>query len=276
MINYPAWKNGEFCQMKDLTISVLDLGFIHCDATYDVISVQGGVIQNLNRHIKRFIDSAHGWRIPLLYTEHDIKNTIETLVNNSPTDNLLVWIGLTRGIPNSGNPRDLLNCRPNIFIYTKPYYGFNSTNSATICLANTVYRTPNYSINQLHKNFAWNDLTKAQWEAIDRGYDSAILATYDGIITEGVGFNVAIITGEKIIAPKSNRLEGTVMNLVKDLCETNNRIFEFVDLFKGDMLHADAMFLTSTAGNVIPVTKFENKIFNSEKNETLAWLMKNI
>lgn len=276
MMNYPAWKNGEYCQMKDLTISVLDLGFIHCDATYDVISVKDGVIQNIDKHIKRFMDSAYGWRIPLSYTEYDIKNIIETLVNNSPINNLLIWIGLTRGIPDSGNPRDLSNCSPNLFMYAKPYYGFNGTNSATICLANTVYRTPDHSINQLHKNFAWNDLSKAQWEAIDRGYDSAILTTYDGIITEGVGFNVGIIIEEKVFAPKSNRLEGTVMNLVKDLCEKNNRIFEFVDLFKDNILHSDAMFLTSTAGNVIPVTKFENKIFDAEKNKTLSWLMKNI
>jgi hypothetical protein len=51
-------------------------------------------------------------------------------------------------------------------------------------------------------------------------------------------------------------------------------MFEYKDFYKGDILHADAMFLTSTAGNVIVVTKFENKIF--EKNETLTWLMDNI
>lgn len=274
MNNYPAWINGKYCQLKDLNISVLDLGFIHSDATYDVISVRGKTIQNFNMHIKRLIDSAHGWRLPLLYTEHEIKNVIESLVSTSPSDDLLIWIGLTRGIPNTGNPRDLVNCTPNLFIYTKPYFGFNSTNSATICLANSVYRTPNDSINQLHKNFAWNDLSVAQWEAIDRGYDSAILSTHQGIITEGVGFNVGIITENKIIAPKSNRLEGTVMNLVKDLCIDNNKMFEYKDFYKGDILHADAMFLTSTAGNVIPVTKFENKVF--EKNKTLEWLMDNI
>jgi hypothetical protein len=45
------------------------------------------------------------------------------------------------------------------------------------------------------------------------------------------------------------------MNLVKDLCIDNNKMFEYKDFYKGDILHADAMFLTSTAGNVIVVTK---------------------
>jgi hypothetical protein len=36
----------------------------------------------------------------------------------------------------------------------------------------------------------------------------------------------------------------------------------------------DAMFLTSTAGNVIPVTKFEDITF--KENELLTWLRTNI
>ena len=35
---YPAWLNGNYCNIEDLKISVLDLGLIHCDATYEVIN----------------------------------------------------------------------------------------------------------------------------------------------------------------------------------------------------------------------------------------------
>lgn len=270
MINYPAWKNGTYCQVKDLTISVLDLGFIHCDATYDVISVVNGNTQNLEAHMNRFKKSAEGWRLPLLYTTAELILVINELIKNSETKNLLVWIGLTRGIPKSGSPRDLANCTPNIFAYTKPYFGFNSSNTATVCLANTVLRTPDISINQVHKNFAWNDLTKAQWEAIDRGYDTAILKNHSGFITEGPGFNVGIIVGENILSPKSNRLQGTVM----DLIQKSSTKFNYTDIAFSDIMTADAMFLTSTAGNVIRVTNFEDKEF--KENKILSWLMSNI
>jgi branched-chain amino acid aminotransferase len=157
-----------------------------------------------------------------------------------------------------------------MFAYTKPYFGFNSSNTATVCLAHTVLRTPDSSINQIHKNFAWNDLTKAQWEAIDRGYDTAILENHEGFITEGPGFNVGIIVGECIIAPKTNRLQGTVMDLVQKA----NTKFSYTDISFSDIMNADAMFLTSTAGNVIQVTKFEDKEF--KENRILSWLMSNI
>ena len=46
MLNYPAWKNGKYCKVGDLNVSVLDLGLIHCDATYDVIAVKNNQIQS--------------------------------------------------------------------------------------------------------------------------------------------------------------------------------------------------------------------------------------
>lgn len=271
MLDYPAWKNGKYCKVKDLTVSVLDLGLIHCDATYDVLAVKNGEIENFNAHLSRFIRSSQGWRIPVEYSDNDIEIVIQTLVAMAPTDNLLVWIGVTRGIPTSGNPRDLVNCKPNLFIYTKPYYGFNSENAATVCLAK---QRRNTSIDQTMKNFAWNDLNLAQWEAIDRGYDTAVLLDHGGLITEGPGFNVGFIRGGKVYAPATNCLKGTVMELVKSLCDRNGIWFEYGNILPWFAETSDAMFLTSTAGNIIKVKCFEGKYFND--NEVLSWLQQKL
>jgi len=278
MLNYPAWKNGKYCKVGDLTISVLDLGLIHCDATYDVIAVKNNQIQNLEAHLHRFVSSCSGWRIPLKFSIEDIKIVLETLVGQAPsddysTDDLLLWIGVTRGIPTSGNPRDLRNCDTNLFMYAKPYFGFNKMNTATVCLAK---QKRNDCIDQTMKNFAWNDLNLAQWEAIDRGYDTAVLLDRYHRITEGPGFNVGFISKDNFVyAPRSNRLEGTIMEQVRLLCEKNNKQFFYTSItmhtVESDM---DAMFLTSTAGNVIPVTKFEDITF--KENELLTWLRTNI
>lgn len=268
MLNYPAWKNGKYCKIQDLTISILDLGLIHCDATYDVLAVKDGEIQNLQAHLSRFVNSSNGWRIPLEYSVEDIEIVMQTLVAQAPIQDLLIWVGVTRGIPTTGNPRDLNKCESNLFMYAKPYYGFNKENTATVCLAT---QKRNTSIDQTMKNFAWNDLNLAQWEAIDRGYDTAVLLDHRGFLTEGPGFNVGIITNDKVYAPKHNRLSGTVMNLVETICDTN---FQWSAISVDDLMKCDAMFLTSTAGNVITVTQFENVIF--KENKTLTWLQTNI
>jgi branched-chain amino acid aminotransferase len=273
MDNYPAWKNGKYCKVKDLTVSVLDFGLIHCDATYDVLAVKNNEIQNLDAHLQRFIRSSQGWRIPVEYSDNDIEIVIQTLVAMAPTDDLLVWIGVTRGTPTSGNPRDLESCKPNLFIYVKPYYGFNKENTATVCLAK---QRRNDCIDQTMKNFAWNDLNLAQWEAIDRGYDTALLLDRHHYITEGPGFNVGFISKDGFVyAPRSNRLQGTSMELVRKLCEENGKQFFYTDISPHTVgEEMDAMFLTSTAGNVITVKCFENKYFDD--NEILKWLQQKL
>ena len=273
MLNYPAWKNGKYCTVQDLTISVLDLGLIHSDATYDVLAVKNNSIVNYSAHIQRLVNSANGWKIPLRYSVEEIEIVIQTLIHQAPTDDLLVWIGLTRGIPTSGNPRDLNSCVPEMFIYTKPYFGFNKENSATVCLAK---QKRNTAIDQRMKNFAWQDLTLAQWEAIDRGYDTAILLDEKGYLTEGPGFNVGVIKENFVYAPKHNCLKGTVMDLVKSACDRDTRglWFEYRNLTPSFAEDCDAMFLTSTAGNVIPVKCFEGKYFSD--NEVLIWLQQKL
>ena len=230
--NFPAWQNGEFCTVKDLSVSVLDLGLIHSDATYDVISSHNRKIFRLDDHLDRFYTSCKFWRLTPTISREEMKNTIIELCRQSNTDNLLIWIGITRGTPSSGNPRDLSSYTPNMFMYVKPYFGFYSTNSARVCLAT---QKRNTSFNQRYKNFAWNDLTLAQWEAIDRGFDTAILLSRDGYITEGPGFNIGFIKGDSVFAPATNRLQGTTMDLVKDLCLANNKEFLYCNITPDDV-----------------------------------------
>ena len=275
ILDYPAFQDGSFCKIRDLQVSILDLGFIHSDATYDVISIRDGEFVDLDSHLNRFAKSCHGWRIPLKYSNADIEAILRVLLVKMPLDirDCLVWICATRGIPSSGNPRDLPSCEPKFYAYIKPYFGFNSLNTATVCLAR---QKRNDCIDQTMKNFAWNDLNLAQWEAIDRGYDTALLLDRHYNITEGPGFNVGFISKDGFVyAPRSNRLQGTSMERVRKVCEANGKQFFYADISEFTVRHEiDAMFLTSTAGTVIPVTKFEDMIFKD--NEILSWLLSNI
>ncbi len=265
-----AWQNGEFTQLKNIKISILDLWFIHCDATYDVMHAKDKKIFKLGDHLKRLRKSCEGWRLPLNYTDLELTKVINTLLEQGEQKDLLVWIWITRGIPESWNPRDLQNCKGNVFIYVKPYFGFKEQNTATLCLAKTVVRVSDRSINQLYKNFAWNDLTKAQWEAIDRGFDTAILLNQDWCITEGPWFNVGFIKWNSVYAPKSNRLEWITMKVLSDICWENNIPFLWGDIKWEDVYLFDALFLTSTAGDIIEITQFENTVY--DRNSLLCHL----
>jgi branched-chain amino acid aminotransferase len=214
----------------------------------------------LDAHIDRLIESCHGWRLPLPYTKEELKTVVAGLYHSSKLDSAFVWFAVTRGIPNSGNPRDLVQCDTQVLAYAKPYYGFNTANSARLCMS-TVPRTPNASINQRYKNWAWQDLTQAQWQAQDRGYDSAVLLDHNGHLTEGPGFNVAVIIDDVINIPQHNVLGGITMHTVVKLCESNNIAYKYCNIDQRQLAQATDMFITSTAGDFLPVTEFESHTF---------------
>ena len=257
---FAAWHNGTYCSSTDLSLSILDLGVIHSDATYDVLSVRHGRALQLDAHIDRLIASCQGWRLPLRYTSEELKTVVAELYHRSGLDSAFVWFAVTRGIPDSGHPRDLALCDTQVMAYAKPYYGFNSINRARLCLS-TVPRTPDASINQRYKNWAWQDLTQAQWQALDRGYDSAVLLDHNGNLTEGPGFNVAVVVDDVIHIPQHNVLGGVTMQTVAELCKANNIAYKYCNIDQRQLAAATDMFITSTAGDIVCVTEFESQKF---------------
>lgn len=262
-----AWHNGTWCRVRDLQISILDLGLIHSDATYDVMAFINNKAVKLEQHIDRFLASCSYWRLLIGYNKQELIDVVNEMHARTGWHSSIIWLSVTRGVPESGNPRDLLNCTPNVMCYAKPYQLFNGTNTATVYLSNQL-RVPDIALNQNHKNFVWQDLTRAQWQAIDRGYDTAVLMSTDGFLTEGPGFNVAIVKDNVVLAPAANRLPGVSMQLIKDLCDENNISFEFANIDLPTLLSCNDMFLTTTIGNLTTVTKFNDRTFAPSKIQT--------
>lgn len=261
ILDNPAWFNGNFCTIQDLNFNVLDLGVIHCDASYDVACSSNRKIFLLDQHIERFFSSCKGLRLPLVLKRSDVSDIIIELCKRSNLDSLLIWMGITRGVPLSGNPRDLKNTTPNLFFYVKPYYDFGkSEEPISLCLSSTL-RTPDSSVNQQYKNWAWIDLTAAQWEAIDLGYDSAVLTSTDGYITEGPGFAVWGITGNTVVAPKLNCLPSVTIFALEKVCQLNNIAFEYRNLTVTDFKNLDFVGIASTSGGIKAVSKFEKQTY---------------
>ena len=260
MNNFPAWRNGTYCNLSDLSLSILDLGVVHSDATYDVLAVRNGRALQLPQHLNRLENSCRGWRLPLSYSREELTTVMSELYHGSELESAFVWLAVTRGIPDSGNPRDLIRCATEVMAYVKPYYGFNAHNTARLCLS-TVPRTPDASINQCYKNWAWPDLTQAQWQAQDRGYDSAVLLDHAGHLTEGPGFNIVLVIDNALHIPRNNVLGGITVHLIQQLCDAHNIAYKYCDIDINMIDAATDMFITSTAGDITSVIEFESRKF---------------
>ena len=244
MIDLIGYKNGEYLPLDQCGPSILDFGFIHCDATYDVMPIYNGKAFCLDRHLNRFVASAEYYKLKLPDVYY--LGIIEELYKRNPIDNAFVWFMVWRGYPESGNPRDIENAPINFAMYIKPSYPLKVDGAPMNVELSHGLRVNDSYYWQQSKNMAWIEFTQSQ---LIRGssYDTVVLQDGNGYITEGPGFNVGFVWEDYIYTPLNNCLQGVTMSVVEDICEDN---FERCNI-KIDMWSwADEIFLTSSSGGI--------------------------
>jgi len=249
-----AYKNGEYKPLREIGPSVLDFGFIHCDATYDVMPVYNGKAFCYDRHYERFRNSAERYGLTLPDPEWtDPLEIIKELKKRNPIDNAFVWFMAWRGYPPSGNPRDLENCPVNFAMYIKPSYPIASTPLVRLYLDKKTNRVNDDYYGQTYKNMAWIELTMSQRKT-PAGFDTTVLVDVDGNVTEGPGFNVGIIKDGVIKTSDKNVLKGITMSVVEDIAKENSIPFKRMPITQSMFKTADEVFITSSSGGVTPTT----------------------
>tara|TARA_B100000212_G_C27381293_1_gene537208 strand:+ start:2591 stop:3427 length:837 start_codon:yes stop_codon:yes gene_type:complete len=252
VLNLIAYKNGEYKPLKDIGPTILDFGFIHCDATYDVMPVYNGKAFCYDRHLQRFKNSAkrYGLQIP----DVDPLEIIKELAKLNPIENAFVWFLIWRGYPPSGNPRDLENCPVNFAMYIKPSYPIASTPKVNLYLDRDIKRVNDDYYGQTYKNMAWIELTMSQRKK-PNNYDTTVLVDTDGFITEGPGFNVGIVKDKIIMTSDRNVLKGITMSVVEDIANENGSTFKRLPISAEFFESADEVFITSSSGGVTATHK---------------------
>ena len=118
----------------------------------------------------------------------------------------------------------------------------------------------------------------AKTEAVENGFDEAIMLTADGYVADGSGENIFLVTDGKLVTPASYNsilmgiTRDTVIKLAKNELgiETIEKSIERAELYA-----ADECFLTGTAANVTPVAEIDRRqIGNGEVGEITKNLQK--
>jgi branched-chain amino acid aminotransferase len=102
----------------------------------------------------------------------------------------------------------------------------------------------------------------AKTEAIENGFDEAILLTHDGHVSEGSGENIFLVMDRKLITPPSsdNILMGITRDTVIKLASWELGI-ETIErqIDRSELYIADECFLTGTAAHVTPVLEIDRR-----------------
>ena len=99
----------------------------------------------------------------------------------------------------------------------------------------------------------------ARMEALDNGYDEAIMLNSLGKVAEGSAENIFIIKDDIIQTPplSAGGLEGITRDSIIQIIEENGGFVIERDLERDDLYNADEIFMTGTAAEVKSVTQID-------------------
>jgi len=257
-----AYINGKYVPIAEACIPIIDTGFTRSDLTYDVVAVWNGKFFRLNDHLDRF---ANGWRRlrmkPTMALE-EMRQILIECVRRSGLRHAYVEMILSRGVDEEGS-RDPRRFRNRFYAYAIPYVWIAKPEfqelGIHLVIAEKTIRIPSDAVDPTVKNFHWGDLVRGIYEAYDRGGYTAVLPDAAGNITEGPGFNVFAYYENTLLTPAEGVLKGITRQTVLDLAAEQG-IPVKQTMFGADVLEdAKEVFITSTAGGVMPVTTVNGK-----------------
>lgn len=254
-----AHVDGQYVALRDARIPLVDRGFVRSDATYDVAHVWQGRFFRLDDHIDRFLWSMGELRMSLPLSKKEMRHILEQCVALSGLRDAYVQMTCTRGVPPPGS-RDPRECQNRFYAFSQPFVWIGTPAQQRTGLAmviSQVQRIASAAIDTRVKNFHWLDLTMGIFEAYDRGALVAALPDAQGNVTEGAGFNIFGAKDGALFTPRRNVFEGMTRRTVIELARQLGIGCELADIPVQRLREADEIFITSTAGGVMPVTRLD-------------------
>lgn len=260
--SYPAgvaFMEGQYLPISEAKISVLDWGVLHSDATYDTVHVWDGRFFRLDRHLDRFFGGMERLRMKIPYTREQVARVLADCVALSGHRSAYVEMICTRGnSPTfSRDPRDAVN---RFIAFAVPFGSVANTEQMERGLhiaISDVVRIPPKSIDPRLKNYHWLDLVRGLYDAFDKNAETALVLDTNGNIAEGPGFNVFTVKEGGLKTPAFGVLPGITRQTVFDLCVEEGIRCTANDIAASELREADEIFITSTAGGIMPVTRIE-------------------
>ena len=258
-----AWIEGEYVPIAEARIPILDAGFVRSDLTYDVVGVWHGRFFRLDDHLTRLEQGcAEDPAAPPARARRDAGDpgrgrppvaacARRTWRRSSPVASRR-RASATRA---AGTPRFYAYAIPYVWI-VRPELQEQGTH---VVVAKQTRRIPPDSVDPTVKNFHWGDLVRGLFEAYDRDAWLPILTDGEGRVSEGPGFNVFAVVRGELYTPELGVLEGITRRTTIEIAGDQGLAVHIGELPLPLLYEAEEIFLTSTAGGVMPVATLDGK-----------------
>lgn len=266
------WVNGELVDWEKANIHILThtlhygLGIFEGIRCYK--TDRGPAVFRLQEHIDRLYDSAKITRIPIPYRPEELIEATFDLIRVNDLEECyirpLAFLGYGRmGLNPIGLP-------VSVAVAVWPWGAYLGEEGLTKGIRAKISSFARHHSNVMMTkakvcgNYANSQLAKA--EAIENGYDEAIMLDPWGNVAEGTGENLFIVRrGELKTPPLTAILEGITRDTVIELARTMGVGLREEAFSRDELYAADEAFFTGTAAEITPIREVDGRTIGSGK-----------
>ena len=276
------WFDGKLVPWRDATVHVLThtlhygMGVFEGVRAYD--TKNGTCIFRIEEHTQRLINSAKilGMKIPYSFDEI-VDAQIEVVRENKLTSGYIRPMCFY-GAEGMGLRADGLKEHLIVAAWEWGSYFSKENLQKGIRVKTSSYNKHfvNSSMCKAKANGNYINSMLALQEALNGGYDEALLLDTNGFVAEGSGENIFIVTEGKIVTPElTSALDGITRRSVIEFAPDLGIEIITKPITKDEIYIAEEAFFTGTAAEVTPIRELDDKtIGNGEMGNITKELQK--
>ena len=262
------WMDGEFVPWNEAKVHVLTHTLHYGNGAFEGTRAyqteEGLAIFRLQDHTKRLLNSAKILKIDVPFSQEELENAqIELLRKNNFKGNVyirpLVYLGYGKmGLYHIGAPVHVA-----IAAWEwGAYLGEEGLEKGIRVKVSSITRNPVSSTFGKAKAVAnYLNSQMAKYEAIEAGYEEALMLDEEGFVAEGSGECFFIVRdGVLITPPNDNSLESITQATVLELARERDIPIERRRITRDEVYIADEAFFTGTAAEITPIREVDGRV----------------
>ncbi len=259
------WMDGDLVEWRDAKVHVLShtlhygCGAFEGVRAYD--TVDGTAIFRLAEHTERLFNSAKILRMKLPFTPEQLNEAQKQVVRVNKLDSCylrpLVWIGSEKlGVNPRGNR---IHAMVAAWAWGAYLGDEGMKRGIRVKTSSFTRHHVNITMTQAKAVSNYSNSILANMEALDDGYDEALLLDASGFVSEGAGENVFLVKGGVVYTPdlSAGALNGITRNTVMHICKDLGIELVQKRITRDEVYISDEAFFTGTAAEVTPIRELD-------------------
>ena len=261
------WMDGELVNWDDANVHILTHTLHYGCGVFEGIrayeTARGAAVFRLQDHIDRLFNSAKIFMIDIPFTADELvaatKETVRVNDLNACYIRPIVYLGYGEmGL----NP---LPCPVNVSIAVWPwgtYLGDEGIKHGVRMKVSSWKRhDPNTMPPAAKGTGMYINSSMAKVEALNAGYDEAILLSPNGHVSECTGENIFMVRDGVVYTPpvSAGALEGITQDSIDRMATDMGIDYRVEHMLRSDLYTADEAFLSGTAAEIVPIRSVDDR-----------------